>query len=87
MLHYVTSLLHISLIDYRDIEPDLIVDTINNLPDPGSSSLNLRCRKSGLALNYIVETSANHPHAHYEIVDAIEMSLDRIAAGRRSKDP
>lgn len=68
----------LSLEDYWNagLDREKARQLIEGIPDPGSSTLNLRCSPSGLNGNWRVSTSCADSSVHEWLVDRIQWVLD-----------
>lgn len=91
--YWTSSMLWLSLekLYNRGLSPARAGEIIRAIPDPGSATMNLRCSSSGLNNNWRIETQANDPDAHAQIVSLVEAALldelrerDRTIARRPS---
>jgi hypothetical protein len=86
--YHTTSELWLSLEAFynRGVTPAEVKAIIERMPDPGSSSLTLRCHPSGFNDNWIVGTRSNDRATHRAIVDRIRVELE-LLLWRRSNAP
>lgn len=76
--YYITSRIWLGIEKYTNsgLSQEQVIETIRRMPDPGSTSVNLRCEVMHINSNVIVETSTTNPNLIEDIVYAIEAALD-----------
>lgn len=76
--YFVTCGLWLSLEDYWNagLDRGRAREIIEQMPDPGSATLNLRCEDSHVNGNWNVRTSSTSPEVHDGIVAQIRDALD-----------